>query len=62
MILAHRARLLVRQGRLASPPDAATQAGVIVRHASVQGQAGDHGEWTKRPSAPGGRAGYLATR
>ena len=48
---------LVRQGRLVSPPDRATQAGVIVRHASVHGQAGERGERTKRPCAPGGRGG-----
>jgi len=38
-------------------PDRATQAGVIVRHASVHWQAGEHGERTKRPFAPSGRGG-----
>jgi hypothetical protein len=32
-------------------------AGVIFRHASVHGQAGEHGERTKRPFAPSGRGG-----
>jgi len=35
---------------------------VIARHASVHGRAGEHVVGTKRPSAPGGRVGYLATR
>ena len=50
-----RRTLCVKEG-WQGPPDRATQAGMIVRHASVHGHAGEQGERTKRPSAPGGRA------
>ena len=51
------ANALVRERRLVSPSDRATQAGLIDRHASDHGQAGERGERANRPSALGGRAG-----
>jgi len=40
-----------------APDGGSRTTGAIDRNASAHGQAGEHSERTKRPSAPGGRAG-----